>query len=151
MMSVERKVNRKMTFVYVGVFIVSVAFALVAIYIAKILSRISTMMGTLRETMQEVVTSVDHTIVELENTMKAADVTATDVETKLAAVNGLFLTVRDLGETTALVGETVHSRTKQFADEKSMAGTMPFIRVIQLSEFGHGLFHSWKRGQRASS
>lgn len=151
MMKEERKVIRKMTFVYVGVFIVAVAFALVAIYIAKILSRISTMMGTLRGAMQVVETRVDSTIAELEETIGAADVTASDVETKLAAMDGLFLTVRDIGETSAIVGEAVHSHTKQFSDEKSLTGMKPFIRAMLVSEFGHGLFRSWKRGQQASS
>jgi len=140
-----------MTLVYVGVFIMSLAFALVAIFIAKFLLRTSSIIGTLGQTVTAVEMKLDKTIVELEGLIVETENTATDVETKLLATDGLFLAVKNIGDTSAIVNDDLHSRTKRYANDPSLPGTKPFVRAIQIGEFGFGLLRSWKRGQKASS
>lgn len=147
----EERGASNMTFIYVAVFIISLAFALISVFVAKLLLRISRIISTLGQTMNDVEIQVDKTIHELETIIGATETTATDVEAKLLAINGLFSVVKDLGDTTAIVSDDFHTRTKRYTKDGLLSGTKPFIRAIQLGEFGFGLVRSWRKGQNASS
>lgn len=140
-----------MTLVYIGVFIMALSFALVSIFIVKLLLRTSSMISTLGQSVSDVETNLDKTIIKMEETIVESEKTANDVETKLLAANSLFLAVKNVGDTTALISEDIHSRTKRYAAKQSLPGTMPFVRAILVGEFGHGLLRSWKKGRNASS
>lgn len=94
-------------------------------------------------------TKMDKTISEIEATIVEMEQTACDVETKLSGTNGLFLAVKDVGDTTEMMSDELHTLTKQYAKNDSLTGSQPFIRMIQFSEFGLGLVRSWKKGKSA--
>lgn len=140
-----------MNLVYIAVFLVALAFALISIYIAKLLLRVSGLITTLGQTVGNVELQLDNTVVGLEQLIVETERTATDVENKLLATDGLFLSIRNVGEATSIVSGDLLSRTENYTKESSLPGTKPFVRMIQCSEFATVLFNSWKRGKRVSS
>lgn len=138
-----------MTFVHIGVFIMAIAFALVSIFFAKLLLRVSGVIGTVGQTVSELETKVDKTIIELEQTISETNATATDIEEKALALNSVFYTAKHVGDSTSLLSEELAIRTERYAQNPSLPGTRPFVRVIQFTEFASSLFNSWKRGKRA--
>src|SRR5690554_4652860 len=90
-----------MSLAYVGIFLITLAFALVSIYIAKLLLKTSFIIKTMGITAHTVETKMDKTISEIEETIGEIEQTACDVEAKLSGTNGLFLAVKDVGDTTA--------------------------------------------------
>lgn len=136
--------------VNIGVFLIAIAFLLVAIYVAKLLLRTSTVISTLGSTASDVEIKLDKMITEMEATIEEMNVTTTDINSKLASTNGLFMAIQDVGDTTAIISGEFESRTKQYVDDNSLVGTKPFIRGIQVGEFGLGLIRTWKKGKHAS-
>lgn len=138
-----------MTLVYIGVFLIAVSFAIVAILIAKTLLNTSKVLATLGDTLGTVEGQLDKSIAEVEAMTLEVNETAVDVEAKLQATEGLFLAIENVGKTTAIISNDLQHRTKQYYHDEKLPGTMPFIRAIQFGEFGFSLFESWKRGQNA--
>lgn len=138
-----------MSLAHLGVFIIALGFALVSIYVAKLLLKTSAMIKTMGTTVHAVETKLDKTVNEIEATIVEMDQTASDVEEKLSGTTGLFLAVQDIGDSTEMITSEFHSLTKQYASNDSLEGSRPFIRVIQFSEFGLGLVRSWTKGKRA--
>ena len=138
-----------MSLAHIGVFIIALGFALVSIYIAKLLLKTSGIITTMGATVHAVETKLDKTINEIEATIVEMEQTASDVEEKLIGTNGLFLAVQDVGDTTEMMSEEIHSLTEKYAQDDSLSSSRPFIRVIQVTEFGLGLVRSWKKGKRA--
>ena len=138
-----------MSLAHVGLFIIALAFAIVSIYIAKLLLKTSVIITTMGATVHTLETKMDKTISEIEATIVEMEQTAYDVETKLDGTTGLFLAVEDVGDTTGIVSNVLHRRTAQYANDDSLTGSRPFIRLIQFSEFGLGLVRSWKKGKSA--
>jgi len=129
----------------------SLAFAIVSIFIAKLLFQTSKVISTLSHTVAAVETKTDIAITELEGTLTATELTAIDIQTKLQAADGLFLATRDIGDTSKIISGDLLLRTKNFNSAPNLPGTKPFVRTIQLAEFSFKMFNSWKRGQNASS
>ncbi len=138
-----------MSLAHLGVFIIALGFALVSIYVAKLLLKTSAIITTMGTAANAVETKMDKTISEIEATIVEMDKTASDVEKKLSGTTGLFLAVQDIGESTEMVTGEFHSLTKQYAANQSLVGVRPFVRAIQFSEFGLGLIRSWMRGKSA--
>ena len=92
---------------------------------------------------------MDKTIIELEQTISETNATATDIEEKALALNSVFYTAKHVGDSTSLLSEELAIRTERYAQNPSLPGTRPFVRVIQFTEFASSLFNSWKRGKRA--
>ena len=136
--------------VNIGVFLIAISFLLVAIYVAKLLLRTSTIISTLGSTVSVVETKLDKMTTEMEATIVEMNKTATDIDSKITSTNGLFMAVQDVGDTTAIISGELKSRTGQYVNESSLAGTKPFIRGIQFGEFGLGLIRAWKKGKHAS-
>ncbi|WP_210468845.1 DUF948 domain-containing protein [Sporosarcina sp. 6E9] len=136
--------------VNIGVFLIAISFLLVAIYVAKLLLRTSTVISTLGSTTAEVETKLDKMITEMEATIVEMNVTAIDIDQKLASTNELFLAIQDVGDTTATITGALESRTDKYATDKSLRGTKPFVRAIQYGEFSFGLIRSWRKGKEAS-
>jgi uncharacterized protein YoxC len=140
-----------MTFVHIGVFIMAVAFAIVAVFIAKLLLRVSGVIGTVGQTVSNMESKLDKTVIEFEQTITETNATAMDIEEKSLALNSVFYTIKHVGDSTSLLSEELSTRTGRYTQDTSLPGTKPFVRIIQFSEFASNLFNSWKRGKSASS
>ncbi|MCZ2258295.1 DUF948 domain-containing protein [Sporosarcina sp. G11-34] len=140
-----------MNLVYIAILLIAFAFALISIYIAKILIRVSGLITTLGQTVNNVEQELDRTVIELEQFIAETEKTAVDVEEKLLATDGLFLSLGNVGDATSIVSRNLRARTEKYAKDGLLPGTKPFVRMIQYSEFATTLFTSWKRGKRVSS
>ena len=138
-----------MAFIHISVFIVAIAFALVSVYFAKLLLRVSDIIGTVGKTVSAFENKLDKSVIELERTIAEAKATATDIEEKSLALNSVFYTVKHVGDSTSLLSEELEVRTERYAQDLLLPGTKPFVRAIQFSEFASGLLTSWQRGKRA--
>lgn len=138
-----------MAFIHISVFIVAIAFALVSVYFAKLLLRVSGIIGTVGKTISEFETKLDKTVIELERTIAETNAMATDIEEKSLALNSVFYTVKHVGDSASLLSEELALRTECYAQNSTLPGTKPFVRVIQFSEFASSLLTSWQRGKRA--
>lgn len=140
-----------MTLVYIGVFMMSIAFAIVSIFLAKLLLKTSSVVGALGQTVDQVEKKLDQSIIELESVITETKMTATDVQDKLQATSGLFLAMEDLGQSTENVSSVIEKKTEQYNKDGLTTGTNPFVRAIQMGEFGFGLLKSWNKGKKVSS
>lgn len=139
-----------MSFISIATFIVALAFALVSIYIAKILLRVSTLLITLWRTVDDVERRLDKTVHEVGRLVVEAETTATDVENKLIATEGLFLSLTNVGDATSIISSDLHDKTKRYGNDSTQPGTKKFVRAIQWSEYASVLLKSWQRGKRVS-
>lgn len=135
-------------FIYMAVFLVALAFALLSIYIAKILIRISALFSTLGQTVANVENELDQTVIELESLIVETAYTARDVEGKLLATDSLFTSIDNVGQATSMASGSLLSKMKNYSEDPSLPGTKPFVRAIQWSEFATILFHAWGRGKK---
>ncbi|MBD7983251.1 DUF948 domain-containing protein [Sporosarcina sp. Sa2YVA2] len=134
-------------FVHIGVFLIAVSFAIFAIYLCKNLWRISIVGNSVSNTIIRMESSFLGTIQEVECVLDSTYVTATDVEAKVDALNGVFHTVGEIGNTAGMISEGLNDVTASYASSENTNGEKPFIRIIQGAEFAKGLVKSWKRGQ----
>ncbi|SFB37553.1 Uncharacterized protein YoxC, contains an MCP-like domain [Lentibacillus halodurans] len=86
-----------MDFVYIGVLIGALAFALVVIYASLVLKRAADTMESLSETLGEVEQKLHHITPELRKTVDETGKTVDDLQDKLAAADNLFGTLENLG------------------------------------------------------
>ena len=146
----REKEGLRMTFISMATFIVALAFAFVSIYIAKILLRVSTFLKTLGQTMDKVEQQMDKTVHEVEQLIVEAETSATDVENKLIATDGLFQSINNVGEATSIIGKDLYDRTEKYGNDSTLPGTAKFVRAIQWAEYADILFKSWQRGKNAT-
>lgn len=139
-----------MSFISIATFIVALAFALVSIYIAKILLRVSKLLKTLGQAADDVEHQLDKTVHEVGGLIVMAEATASDVEKKLVATEGLFSSLTNIGDATSIVSNELHNQTKIYGRDPSLPGTKNFVRAIQWSEYADVLLKSWQRGKKAS-
>ena len=133
--------------VNIGVFLMAVSFAIFAVFFAKNLWRLSYVAKSVSETANQMESSFNGTLEQVEKVLDSTHATAMDVEVKINALNGVFHTVGEVGNTTDLISEEINDLTGGYVNGGSVEGEKPFIRIIQGAEFVKGLIKSWKRGQ----
>ncbi|MDS9471261.1 DUF948 domain-containing protein [Sporosarcina pasteurii] len=137
-----------MPFISIATFIVTIGFALVCIYIARLLLRVAGLIKSIGQTIDEVERQLDHTVLEAEQLILGIERTATDVGEKLQATTGIFTSVQEVGKATSLMSEEFKNRTKSYGQDRELLGTKPFIRSIQWGEYASVLFKAWHRGKK---
>lgn len=138
-------------FISIATLLVTIGFALICIYIAKLLLQISRLLKTIGTTVSQVEGQLDGTIAETEQLMDSVEMTTTDVEEKLAALTPVFHSVNEVGLATTNFTETVHSYAEKLTEDQMIERTKPFIRIIQWNEFRTALQESWERGKKAAN
>lgn len=139
-----------MTLVHIGVFLIAVAFAVFAIYLCILLTRVSGLLLTVGKTASRMEEKVDVSIHELELTLVEARTSATDVQTKLNALTSVAETAKNVGDTANTAADGVHEWVESYAKQPDLPGTKPFVSTIQIGEFALGLFSTWKRAEKVT-
>lgn len=140
-----------MELVYVGVFLCALAFAIVCLFMAKVLMRVTTTLKSLGNTLGEVETKMQYITSELENTIKESDKTMDEFEHKLKATDGLFDTLENVGSSISNLNDVVHGQTKHLASDRALKKAEPIAHSVQWSEVSFRLFKKWRKGQRKES
>ncbi|MBB4826259.1 uncharacterized protein YoxC [Sporosarcina luteola] len=136
--------------VHIGVFLIAVSFAVVSIYIVKILMRTSRLLATAGKSVTLMEARVDQMIGEMEETLYVAGNTVNDLERKMDSMSSAFYVVRDISDTSQTLTDGISGVVESYDRTDTLKGTGPFVRLIQFSEFAVELFKSWKQGERAS-
>ncbi|QTD41922.1 DUF948 domain-containing protein [Sporosarcina sp. Te-1] len=136
--------------VHIGVFLIAISFAVVSIYIAKMLLRTSRVLATAGQSVALMEARVDQMIGEMEETLYVAGNTVNDLDRKLDSMSSAFYVVRDIGDTSETLTDGISDVVKTYEQADTLKGTGPFVRLIQFSEFAVELFKSWKQGERAT-
>lgn len=139
-----------MPLISIATLIVACGFAFVCIYIAKLILRVAGLLTTVGKTIDEVERQLDQTIIETEQLIGTVESTATDVEEKLQGTSGVFNSLENVGEATAIMSKTVKEKTKRLTKAENLLGATPFIRAIQWGEYTTVLFEAWARGKRVA-
>lgn len=139
-----------MTFVHIGVFLLAISFAIFAIYLCIVLTRISGLLTTVGKTARRMEDKVGVSLNELELTIVEARTSTADVQMKLDALNSIAETAKNVGDTAYTATESVHSMVETYAQQPNLPGTKPFVGLIQLSEFAANLFSTWKKAERVT-
>lgn len=139
-----------MPLISIATLIITVGFAFVCMYIANLIIQVTGLLKTFGQTFNEVERQINQTITETEQLIETVEQTTMDVEGKLQATSGMFISVENIGEASAIMSETVKEKVKAFTSEESLQATKPFIRTIQWSEYSSVLFASWARGKKVA-
>lgn len=139
-----------MSFFSIATFVVTIGFALISIYIAKLLLSITGLLKGLSKTFEHVEGQLDSTITETEQLILGIEQTTNDVEQKLKATNGVFHSVQEVGQAALNVSTILKNKTQSFTEDGDLPGATPFIRSIQWGEYTSELFKSWERGKKAA-
>ncbi|MCM3743260.1 DUF948 domain-containing protein [Sporosarcina luteola] len=139
-----------MVLVQIGVFIMAVSFAIFAIALSKLLLRTSTGIGAIATAAGELESKLDGAIQAFEGTLDETNVTISDMEGKLNALNSVFMTAEKFGDAANLFGEELNDMTEAYANNGDLKSVKPFIRTIQGAEFAKMLWASWKRGRQST-
>lgn len=133
-----------------GVLLIAIAFAVFAIYTAKLLHRLAQSIESIGNTANQMEGQVTNAAEAVEKTLEEADWTIRDIDVKLQAMDSVFETVEEVGETAYLTSSGLNEATGVYTKSETMPGTKPFVRVVQFSELTLGMVDSWKRGKQAS-
>ncbi len=139
-----------MTFVHIGVFLIALSFAIFAIYLCIVLTRVTGLLRTVGSTANRLADKADISIKELELTIVGARTSATDVQVKLDALNSVAETAQNLGDTMYTASESVHGMVDTYSKQPDLPGTKPFVKLIQLAEFASSLFSTWKKAENVT-
>lgn len=133
-----------MDFVYIGVLLCALGFAIIAIFLAKVLKRTSNTLHTLGTTLKEVETKLHYITTEIESTVKEADKLVDDVEEKLKATDSLFDTLESAGNSVNKVKTAFQKQTKKLSDSRTLRIVQPAARSIQWGGAAKHLYRKWK-------
>ncbi|ASN03645.1 DUF948 domain-containing protein [Virgibacillus necropolis] len=133
-----------MELVYIGVLLCALGFGIIAIFVAKVLKRISNTLESLGKTLGEVETKLQYITAEIELTIKETDKIVDDVEQKLKATDSLFDTLENVGQSVSNLNTVLHHQTKNISTNKALQQAAPIAHSIQWSEVAFRLFTKWK-------
>ncbi|WP_430789210.1 DUF948 domain-containing protein [Virgibacillus flavescens] len=133
-----------MDFVYIGVFLCALGFAIIAIFLAKVLKRTSHTLNTVGTTLKEVETKLHYITTEIELTIKEADKLADDMEEKLKATDDLFATLESAGNSVNKVKTAFQKQTKKLSDSRASRFVKPAASSIQWGGAAKHLYKKWK-------
>ena len=113
-----------MDLVGIGVLIMGLAFAVVAIFLVKALNNLAKVLSGVNETVQELPEQLDGVMKETSVVLNNSNETLADVNEKIHALSPLFYIIGDIGEssrqlTSSLVHATETMRERQDPEGKS--------------------------------
>ncbi|GKV68205.1 hypothetical protein NCCP2716_07030 [Sporosarcina sp. NCCP-2716] len=139
-----------MMLTHIGVFLIAVSFAVFAVYLCILLTRISGLITTVGHTAKQMESKMENSIHELELTLVEARSSAVDVQVKLDALTSLVETVENAGDTAETAAEGISDLTGRYADEPGLPGTKPFVGAIHIGELAASLFSTWKKAENVT-
>lgn len=136
-----------MELIYLSLFMVAIAFAVVVVYLCIVLKRVSNTMKSLSSTLGEVEKQVNYITPQLSDTIKETDRTIDDAREKVEATDSLFDSVQGLGISLQNVNDVFHSRFGKMTDEEMDQKIKPFVEGIKWSEVGVKLYTTFQKNK----
>lgn len=136
-----------MDVVYLGILLVSIAFAIVAVYICLVLRRVADTLYSLGHSLGEVEEKLQHITPQLEESVKETGRTVDDISDKMHATDSFFESLDHVGSSANAFNDYYQSKTEKLSDVKLQKKMTPFIEGMKWSEAAMRLYSKWKKQQ----
>lgn len=130
---------------YFVIFLGSIAFAIMIIYICLLLKRVSDSMKTVGNTLDKVEKQLQHVTPELKQTLSETVNLVDDVDSKLKATDSVFDTAQNIGTSVHSINDMYAMKRNNMSDEEIYNQAKPFFEGIKWSEAATQLYSKWKR------
>jgi uncharacterized protein YoxC len=129
---------------YLFALLIAIAFAIVVIYIAVVLFRISKILKAVETTLAKTEKEVETMIPHIKETMYQADAAIEDVSDKLKSTDVVFEAIGEVGTSVNNVNQWLETNQKHMTDEEMYEKTQPFMEGLKWSEAAFLLYSRWK-------
>ncbi|CDO03784.1 general stress protein [Oceanobacillus picturae] len=135
---------------YLAILLLSLAFAIVSVYIAIVLKRLSDTIKSMGNTLGEFEKELQYITPPLKETIRETGATIDDIQEKLNATNNVFDTVDHVGTTVNTTNEFIQSNYTTLSDQEMQEKTKPFQEAIRWSEAALTVFNMFKKTKKSS-
>jgi len=129
---------------YLSLLLIALAFAVVVVYIAVVLHRISKTMKAVGFTLDKTEKEVEAMLPHIKETIHQTDAMLDDVSEKLEATDGVFETIDNVGTSVNTINQWVETNHKEMTDDEMNEKTKPFMESLKWSEAAVLLYSKWK-------
>lgn len=129
---------------YLTILFIAIAFAIVVIYIAVVLHRISKTVKSVGATLEKTEKEVEAMLPEIRETIHHTDTALDDVGEKLKATDDIFETIDNVGISVNTINQWVETNHKNMTDDEMAENTKPFMEGLKWSEAAVQLYSKWK-------
>ncbi|MUV38860.1 UPF0478 protein YtxG [Lentibacillus sp. JNUCC-1] len=134
--------------IYVALFLISIAFAIVVGYISFVLYRITTMLKTVDKSVGELEQEVTGLIPPLRESIQETDKLVDDIDVKAQSMDHLVTTAENLGQSVNDLNATLSNTTAKLSDEELQKKTKVFTEGLQWSEVAFKLYSRWNKSSK---
>jgi len=132
---------------YLSILFISIAFAIVVIYIAVVLHRISKTMKSVGSTLDKTEKEIEAMLPHIRETIHQTDTALEDVGEKLKATDDVFETIDNVGTSVNTVNQWVETNHKKMTDDEVNEKTKPFMEGLKWSEAAVLFYSKWKKSE----
>lgn len=133
-----------MEFVYVGVLICALAFALVVIYASLVLNRVAGTMKSLGIMLSEMEQRLQHLTPELEKTVTETKKIVDDFEDKMSTTDGFFDALQNVGFSLNSTNRLLSKQAGKLPEYTSNQSMEKVAEGLKWGEAGLQLYKKWK-------
>jgi uncharacterized protein YoxC len=130
---------------YLSILLISIAFAVVVVYIAVVLYRISKMLKSVETTIGKTEEEVEAMMPHIKETINQADAMLEDASSKLKATDDVFEAIGDVGTSVNNVNQWLEANHKNMTNDEMNEKTKPFMEGLKWSEAAVLLYSKWKQ------
>lgn len=133
-----------MDFVYIGVFMCALAFALVAVYASLVLKRTATMVESLGKTLGEVEEKLHYITPELRKTVNETGKTIDELQDKMEAVDSMVMTLENVGVSVNEGGQYMDAQTEKASPYQTPKNRNKLIETFKWADVAYKLYKKMK-------
>ncbi|WP_339230485.1 DUF948 domain-containing protein [Oceanobacillus sp. FSL K6-2867] len=133
---------------YVSILFVSIAFAIVAIYLSFVLKRVANMVKTLGTSLEELERELEYMTPHLNQTLNESSKLVDDIREKVNATDSVFDSAENVGKSVISLNEVYDETSKQLSEQKLEQKMKPFVAGMTWSEVAIQLFSKWQSGTK---
>lgn len=135
---------------YFVLFLCSIAFAIIVVYISILLVRVSKSLKSLGYMLESIEKQLQDITPPLKESMREANKLADDTNHKLKAFDSLVDTLENVGTSVHHINDVYQIKKKRTSDEDIFKQARPFIEGMKWSEALVQLYSQWKKKKHRS-
>jgi len=132
-----------MDILYIGIFLISIAFAIVVVYLSTVLNSLSKTMRSLGTSLGEFEKELEYITPQLTTTLRESERLIDDISEKVRATDSVFDSVENVGVSINSLNEVYKEKSKQLSEKELEQKLKPFIDALTWSEAAAQLFSKW--------
>ncbi|WP_077324007.1 DUF948 domain-containing protein [Virgibacillus siamensis] len=134
-----------MDFVYIGILLCALAFALIAIYISYVLFRVSRTMKSLGNSLGDVEQKLNYLTPELRNTLHETEKLVDDFSDKMNATDGLFDAMENTGQSINACSRLLEKQSRKLPEYSSPQTIERLTEGAKWGQVAFKVFRRWKK------